>query len=71
MSGIYFFSEINISYSNKFELSCSFFTNTLILPEVNGPTEGLMLIYLCHFFTAIVGSALNNLLIILLKFKKL
>ncbi|KAI5080384.1 hypothetical protein GOP47_0005863 [Adiantum capillus-veneris] len=32
-----------------------FFTNTLILPEINGPTEGLMLIYLAHFFTAIVG----------------
>lgn len=32
-----------------------FFTNTLILPEINGPTEGLMLIYLGHFFTAIVG----------------
>ncbi|MCO5605997.1 hypothetical protein L7F22_060183 [Adiantum nelumboides] len=32
-----------------------FFTNTLILPEVNGPTEGLMLIYLIHFFTAFVG----------------
>ncbi|TQD83610.1 hypothetical protein C1H46_030848 [Malus baccata] len=31
-------------------------TNTLILPAVNGPTEGLMLIYLAHFFTAIVGS---------------
>ncbi|XP_020522671.1 choline/ethanolaminephosphotransferase 1 isoform X2 [Amborella trichopoda] len=33
-----------------------FFTNTLILPEVNGPTEGLMLIYMAHFFTAIVGA---------------
>eukprot|EP00262_Sarcandra_glabra_P011326 TRINITY_DN271_c0_g1_i1.p1 TRINITY_DN271_c0_g1~~TRINITY_DN271_c0_g1_i1.p1 ORF type:complete len:390 (-),score=43.51 TRINITY_DN271_c0_g1_i1:306-1475(-) len=33
-----------------------FFTNTLILPEINGPTEGLMLIYLCHFFTALVGA---------------
>ncbi|XP_009366475.2 choline/ethanolaminephosphotransferase 1 isoform X1 [Pyrus x bretschneideri] len=33
-----------------------YFTNTLILPAVNGPTEGLMLIYLAHFFTAIVGS---------------
>ncbi|KAL9666956.1 hypothetical protein QQ045_001300 [Rhodiola kirilowii] len=33
-----------------------YFTNTLILPAVNGPTEGLMLIYVCHFFTAIVGS---------------
>lgn len=32
-----------------------FFTNTLILPEINGPTEGLMLIYLAHFFTSIVG----------------
>ena len=34
----------------------SYFTNTLILPAINGPTEGLMLIYLCHFFTAIVGK---------------
>ncbi|KAK9091985.1 hypothetical protein Syun_026896 [Stephania yunnanensis] len=33
-----------------------FFTNTLILPAVNGPTEGLMLIYVAHFFTSIVGS---------------
>ncbi|GAB4846302.1 Cholinephosphotransferase 1 [Ancistrocladus abbreviatus] len=33
-----------------------FFTNTLILPVINGPTEGLMLIYLAHFFTAIVGA---------------
>ncbi|RYR08840.1 hypothetical protein Ahy_B05g076668 isoform H [Arachis hypogaea] len=33
-----------------------FFTNTLILPVVNGPTEGLMLIYVAHFFTAFVGS---------------
>ncbi|KAH7283004.1 hypothetical protein KP509_35G056000 [Ceratopteris richardii] len=32
-----------------------FFTHTLILPEINGPTEGLMLIYLIHFFTGIVG----------------
>ncbi|XP_028761857.1 choline/ethanolaminephosphotransferase 1 [Neltuma alba] len=33
-----------------------YFTNTLILPVVNGPTEGLMLIYVCHFFTAAVGA---------------
>ncbi|CAN6452076.1 unnamed protein product [Victoria cruziana] len=33
-----------------------FFTNTLILPEINGPTEGLMLIYMAHFFTAAVGA---------------
>ncbi|XP_004487395.1 choline/ethanolaminephosphotransferase 1 [Cicer arietinum] len=33
-----------------------YFTNTLILPVVNGPTEGLMLIYLSHFFTAVVGA---------------
>ncbi|KAF1863727.1 hypothetical protein Lal_00030816 [Lupinus albus] len=33
-----------------------FFTNTLILPAINGPTEGLMIIYVCHFFTAIVGA---------------
>ncbi|XP_028123332.1 choline/ethanolaminephosphotransferase 2-like isoform X2 [Camellia sinensis] len=26
------------------------------MPVINGPTEGLMLIYLCHFFTAIVGA---------------
>lgn len=32
-----------------------FFTHTLILPEINGPTEGLMMIYLIHFFTAFVG----------------
>nr|XP_043631974.1 choline/ethanolaminephosphotransferase 1-like [Erigeron canadensis] len=34
----------------------NYFTNTLILPVVNGPTEGLMLIYVAHFFTSIVGS---------------
>ncbi|KAK7856834.1 choline/ethanolaminephosphotransferase 1, partial [Quercus suber] len=33
-----------------------YFTNTLILPAINGPTEGLMLIYVAHFFTAIVGA---------------
>ncbi|GJY52305.1 choline/ethanolaminephosphotransferase 1-like protein [Tanacetum coccineum] len=33
-----------------------YFTNTLILPALNGPTEGLMLIYLAHIFTSIVGS---------------
>ncbi|KAI4339428.1 hypothetical protein MLD38_024375 [Melastoma candidum] len=33
-----------------------YFTNTLILPVINGPTEGLMLIYVCHCFTAVVGS---------------
>ncbi|OAY31221.1 choline/ethanolaminephosphotransferase 1 [Manihot esculenta] len=33
-----------------------FFTNTLILPAINGPTEGLMLIYVTHFFTGIVGA---------------
>ncbi|KAJ7514115.1 hypothetical protein O6H91_23G028500 [Diphasiastrum complanatum] len=34
-----------------------FFTNTLVLPEVNGPTEGLMMVYLAHVFTSIVGPA--------------
>ncbi|XP_020254640.1 choline/ethanolaminephosphotransferase 2-like [Asparagus officinalis] len=33
-----------------------FFTNTLILPVVNGPTEGLMLIYVCHFLTFFLGA---------------
>ncbi|KAA8532796.1 hypothetical protein F0562_032829 [Nyssa sinensis] len=33
-----------------------YFTNTLILPAINGPTEGLVLIYVSHFFTAIVGA---------------
>ncbi|OAY47397.1 choline/ethanolaminephosphotransferase 1 [Manihot esculenta] len=33
-----------------------FFTNTLILPAINGPTEGLMLIYVAHFFTGLVGA---------------
>ncbi|KAF8389857.1 hypothetical protein HHK36_024374 [Tetracentron sinense] len=41
--------------SRKDRSTC-FFTNTLILPAVNGPTEGLMLIYMCHFFTSIVGA---------------
>ncbi|XP_021772533.1 choline/ethanolaminephosphotransferase 1-like [Chenopodium quinoa] len=34
----------------------NYFTNILILPVVNGPTEGLMLIYFCHFFTTFVGA---------------
>ncbi|CAO2832459.1 unnamed protein product [Amaranthus hypochondriacus] len=34
----------------------NYFTNVLILPVINGPTEGLMLIYLCHFFTTFVGA---------------
>ncbi|KAL6566421.1 hypothetical protein OROGR_002036 [Orobanche gracilis] len=34
----------------------NYFTNTLILPVINGPTEGLMLIYMTHFFTAFVGA---------------
>lgn len=34
----------------------SYFTNTLILPVVNGPTEGLIMIYMVHFFTAFVGA---------------
>uniref|UniRef100_A0A0E0A6G6 Aminoalcoholphosphotransferase n=1 Tax=Oryza glumipatula TaxID=40148 RepID=A0A0E0A6G6_9ORYZ len=33
-----------------------FFTNTLILPLINGPTEGLMLIYLSHSFTFLTGA---------------
>lgn len=33
-----------------------YFTNTLILPAINGPTEGLMLIYVVHFLTAFVGA---------------
>ncbi|XVF43366.1 hypothetical protein PTKIN_Ptkin02bG0034700 [Pterospermum kingtungense] len=33
-----------------------FFTNTLILPVVNGPTEGLALIYTMHFLTAFLGA---------------
>jgi len=34
----------------------SFFTNTLILPTINGPTEGLMLIYVSHLFTFLTGN---------------
>ncbi|KAF9592854.1 hypothetical protein IFM89_017819 [Coptis chinensis] len=34
----------------------NFFTDTLTLPVVNGPTEGLMLIYMSHFFTTFVGA---------------
>ncbi|OMO75502.1 CDP-alcohol phosphatidyltransferase [Corchorus capsularis] len=33
-----------------------YFTNTLILPVVNGPTEGLALIYTVHFITGFVGA---------------
>jgi len=47
--------RLGILISFKCCFGCSYFTNTLILPVVNGPTEGLMIIYICHFFTAIVG----------------
>ncbi|KAJ7539733.1 hypothetical protein O6H91_11G106900 [Diphasiastrum complanatum] len=40
-----------------------FFTNALILPEVNGPTEGLLLISSAHFFTAIVDMTVQVLVI--------
>ncbi|KAG5521253.1 hypothetical protein RHGRI_033715 [Rhododendron griersonianum] len=43
-------------FARQLVIELIYFTNTLILPAVNGPTEGLMLIYLVHFFTAIVGS---------------
>uniref|UniRef100_A0A8R7QNB3 CDP-alcohol phosphatidyltransferase class-I family protein 3 n=1 Tax=Triticum urartu TaxID=4572 RepID=A0A8R7QNB3_TRIUA len=33
-----------------------YFTNTLVLPIVNGPTEGLMLIYVCHIVTFFTGA---------------
>ncbi|KAF3430980.1 hypothetical protein FNV43_RR25710 [Rhamnella rubrinervis] len=33
-----------------------YFTNTLILPAINGPTEGLMLIYVTHCLTSLVGA---------------
>ncbi|KMZ59998.1 Diacylglycerol Cholinephosphotransferase [Zostera marina] len=33
-----------------------FFTNTLILPVINGPTEGLMMIYISHFLTFFLGG---------------
>ncbi|XP_064999359.1 choline/ethanolaminephosphotransferase 1-like isoform X1 [Musa acuminata AAA Group] len=33
-----------------------FFTNTLILPIINGPTEGLMLIYVAHWLTFFWGA---------------
>ncbi|XP_071729126.1 choline/ethanolaminephosphotransferase 1-like [Rutidosis leptorrhynchoides] len=33
-----------------------YFTNSLVLPVINGPTEGLMLTYMAHFFTSIVGA---------------
>ncbi|KAL4555642.1 hypothetical protein LXL04_038267 [Taraxacum kok-saghyz] len=48
----------------KYILTChvcsSYFTNTIILRVVNGPTEGLMLIYMAHFFTAIVGMQIQH-----------
>ncbi|XP_039054946.1 choline/ethanolaminephosphotransferase 1 isoform X2 [Hibiscus syriacus] len=33
-----------------------YFTNTLVLPVVNGPTEGLALIYVMHFLTGFLGA---------------
>lgn len=33
-----------------------FFVNTLVLPIINGPTEGLLLIYMCHFLTFFLGA---------------
>eukprot|EP00245_Coleochaete_scutata_P018530 TRINITY_DN9703_c0_g1_i1.p1 TRINITY_DN9703_c0_g1~~TRINITY_DN9703_c0_g1_i1.p1 ORF type:complete len:393 (-),score=31.94 TRINITY_DN9703_c0_g1_i1:889-2067(-) len=32
----------------------TYFTHTLLLPEINGPDEGLFLIYMSHLFTAFV-----------------
>ena len=58
-----------LSCNSHFIVLCSFFTNTLILPIVNGPTEGLMLIYLCHFFTFFAGIKLIFLKEVLSLFK--
>ncbi|XP_022734981.1 choline/ethanolaminephosphotransferase 1-like isoform X1 [Durio zibethinus] len=33
-----------------------YFTNTLILPVINGATDGVALIYTSHIFTAVVGA---------------
>ncbi|XVF85686.1 hypothetical protein PTKIN_Ptkin17bG0136200 [Pterospermum kingtungense] len=33
-----------------------YFTNSLILPEINGANEGVALIYTCHFITSFVGA---------------
>lgn len=62
---IFFFCLMS---SLMYVLSCflySYFTNTLILPVINGPTEGLMLIYVAHLFTAFVGIVLSLLIPIL------
>ena len=55
------FNSVSSIQNSNTLLSCSsfvfsYFTNTLTLPVVNGPTEGLALIYCGHFFTAIVGK---------------
>eukprot|EP00850_Spirogloea_muscicola_P017285 SM000147S01104 [mRNA] locus=s147:25909:30376:- [translate_table: standard] len=34
----------------------TYYTHTLLLPVVNGPTEGLMIMYFAYWFTAIVGG---------------
>jgi hypothetical protein len=52
--------EYHIFISHNCSL-CSYFTNTLVLPIVNGPTEGLMLIYVCHIFTFFTGTIWLNL----------
>lgn len=33
-----------------------FFTKILVLPIINGPTEGLMLLYVCHCLTFFLGA---------------
>lgn len=58
--GTFIQSHIIIAHLLLFRLStlfycCSYFTGSLVLPVVNGPTEGLMVTYMAHFFTAIVG----------------
>lgn len=65
VSVLHFFSLTLFSYETRNNLLSlpfcviSYFTNILTLPVVNGPTEGLALIYCGHFFTAIVGKASN------------
>ncbi|KAG5625768.1 hypothetical protein H5410_010986 [Solanum commersonii] len=43
-----------------------YFANILVLSILNGPTEGLMLIYLSHFFTALVEILTNNIVLLLM-----
>jgi hypothetical protein len=53
---LYYNQRAGVLFINTCTCVNSFFTNTLILPTINGPTEGLMLIYVSHLSTFLTGN---------------